>query len=195
VHNLLTNVLEKLDCKKHILLVYDDTARAEKVEFEFIKLGLLNDESCIFLLDHEKKIKSAKNRMKQDGIDVKFYESKNLLHIYQIPQLDKDPDGILRGFKKFSEKIFSESTGPYRIVGRIISNISNEFGMSVQIVIEKNTHAVFDELDGSVLCVYDIREISETNRNNVIDKLCKSHHMIIDIRDNKETARYLPNII
>ena len=195
MRSLLTSVLEKLDCKKHILLVYDDTARAEKVEFEFINLGLLNGESCIFLVDHEKKIKSAKNRMKQDGIDVKFYESKNLLHIYQIPQLDKDPDGILRGFKKFSEKIFSESTGPYRIVGRIISNINNEFGMSVQIVIEKNTHAVFDELDGSVLCFYDVREISETNRNNVIDKLCKSHHMIIDIRDNKVTTRYLPNII
>jgi len=195
MRSLLTNVLEKFDCKKHILLVYDDTACAEKIEFEFIKLGLLNGESCIFLVDHEKKIKPTKNRMKQDGIDVKFYESKNLLHIYQTPHLDEDPDGILGGFKKFIEKIFSESTGPYRIVGRIISNISNEFGMSVQMVIEKNTHAVFDELDGSVLCFYDVREISETNRNNVIDKLCKSHHMIIDIRDNKETVRYLPNII
>ncbi len=195
MRSLLTSVLEKLDCKKHILLVYDEIVRAEKVEFEFIKLGLLNGESCIFLVDHGKKIKPTKNRMKQDKIDVKFYESKNILHIYQIPQLDKDPDGILEGFKKFTKKIFSESNGPYRIVGRIISNISNEVGMSVRMVIEKNTHAIFDELNGIILCLYDIREISETNHNIVIDKLCKSHHMIIDIRDNKETVRYLPNII
>jgi len=195
VRSLLTNVLEKLDCKKHIFLVYDDAVRAEKVEFEFIKLGLLNDESCIFLVDHGKKIRPTKKRMKQDGIDVKFYENKNLLHIYQIPQLDKDPDGILAGFKKFYKKIFGESIGPYRIVGRIISNISNEVGMSVQMVMEKNNHAVFDELNSIVLCLYDVSEISETNRNDVIDKLCKSHHMIIDIRDNKETVRYLPNII
>lgn len=195
MHSLLTNVLEKLDCKKHIFLVYDDAVRAEKVEFEFIKLGLLNGQSCIFLVAHGKKIKPTKKRMKRDGIDVKFYENKNLLHIYQTPQLDKDPDGILGGFEKFCKKIFSESIGPYRIVGRIISNISNEVGMSVQMVIEKNTHAVFDELDSIVLCLYDVSEISETNRNDVIDKLCKSHHMIIDIRDNKETVRYLPNII
>lgn len=195
MRKLITNVLEKLDCKKHVLLVYDDSVQAEKVEFEFIKLGLLDDESCIFLVDNDKKIKSTKKRMKQYGIDVKLYESKNLLKIYQIPQLDKDPDGILIGFKKFTEKIFRESTGPYRIVGRIISNISNEIGMSVQIVIERNTHAVFDELDSTVLCLYNVSEIPEINCNNAIDKLCKHHHMIIDIRDNRESIRHLSNII
>jgi hypothetical protein len=169
--------------------------QAEEVEFAFIELGLLDGESCIFLVDHDKKIKSTKKRMKIYGIDVKLYESKNLLKIHQIPQLEKDPDGILAGFKKFTEKIFNESTGPHRIVGRIISNISIEVGMSVQMVIERNTHAIFDELDSTVLCLYDANEIPEISRNNVIDKLCKHHHMIIDIRDNRESIRHIPNII
>jgi len=187
--------LEKLDTKKHILLVYDDTERAQKIEFEFIKIGLLNDEYCIFLVDHNSQIRLVKNKMKQYGIDVTHYESKNQLRICQIPQIEKDPDGIWIGFKKFGEKILGESTLPYRIVGRIISNISNEVGMNIQMVIEKNVHAVFDKLNASIMCHYDVREMSEKSCTDVINKLCNFHHIIIDIRDNKETVSHLANIL
>jgi hypothetical protein len=187
--------LEKLDTKKHILLVYDDADRAQKIEFEFIKIGLLNEEYCVFLVDHYSQIKLVKNKMNQNGIDVTHYENKNQLSICQIPQIEKDPDGIWAGFKKFGEKILSESTFQYRIVGRIISNVSNEVGMNVQIVIEKNVHAVFEELNASIMCHYDVREIPEKNCTDTINKLCCFHHTVIDIRDNKETVSHLSNIL
>ncbi len=184
--------LEKEGTRKHVLLVHNDTSRAKKIQFEFIKNGLIKNESCIFLIDHDKKIKHVKNEMKENGINVKYYESKNRLRIYQIPQFDKDSDGIWLGFKKFSDKILGESIAPFRIVGRIISDTSNEVSMSVQMVIEKNIHAVFDELDASVLCHYNTREFPEKNCVNVIANLCKFHHLIIEIDGNKESVRHLP---
>ena len=184
--------LEKEGTRKHVLLVHNDTRQAKKIQFEFIKNGLVKNESCIFLIDHDKKIKHVKNEMKENGIDVKYYESKNRLRIYQIPQFDKDSDGIWLGFKKWSDKILGESIAPFRIVGRIISDTSNEVSMSVQMVIEKNIHAVFDGLDASVLCHYDTREFPEKNCINVIANLCKSHHLIIEIDGNNESVRHLP---
>jgi hypothetical protein len=183
--------LKNLDNKKHILLVYDNEEHAQIVQFEFLQIGLRNNESCIYLAESKDKIKKTRNSMKKFGIDVKYYEDLNRLKIYQIPEIERDPDGIWACFKKFSEKILTESSGPYRIVGRIIHDISTDVGMSVQLVIEKNVHAIFDRLNASIMCHYDATNLSEESRSTMIETLCSSHHLIINIKESNISARDL----
>jgi hypothetical protein len=171
--------------------VYDNEEHAQMIQFEFLQTGLQSDESCIYLVENKERIKKIRNLMKKFGINVRYHEKMNRLKIYQIPQLEKDPEGIFPCFKKFGDKILSESNGPYRIVGRIIHDVSTEIGMSVQLVIEKNVHAVFDKLDSSIMCHYDAKMLSEENHDTMINKLCSSHHQIIDIREGNVSRRNL----
>lgn len=41
-----------------------------------------------------------KYEMIESGIDVEGFASHSLLKIYKVPDILKDPDGLLEGFKK-----------------------------------------------------------------------------------------------
>ena len=85
-------------CNKHILLLYEDAEYGRKVQFRFIKNGLLKGEHCIFSTP-EDNIEFIKNEMTDKyGIDVEYFtKKKNLLHIYKITNPMNNQEGELKG--------------------------------------------------------------------------------------------------
>ncbi|MGI0040539.1 MAG: hypothetical protein ACRD94_01075 [Nitrosopumilaceae archaeon] len=75
---------------KHSVLIYEDEKEGTKIQFQLIKVALSKNENSIYLTHH--KPNTIKKQMKNFGIDLNYYFSKNLLHIVQIPDFMKDSE-------------------------------------------------------------------------------------------------------
>jgi hypothetical protein len=73
---------------------------------------------------------------------------------------------------------------PFRIVSRIVSDVSTEQGIMAELEIEKCVHGCFEEFGGMIMCPYDISTIEKKNRLEWVQTLYSHHHAVI----------YLPKI-
>ena len=169
--------VNSLDVKKHILLIRNDPVFGKIIEFRFLKNGLIKGESGLYLTHDEPQ--QVIDEMIKSDIDMRVYLKNKSLKILKLPKFDEDPDGILLGIEKFIQTTLSAFKSPYRIVGSIISNVSTELGMSVELVLERYLHARFDSIDGYVLCTYNQNEIPKKESLKWMDQLIKNHHAVI----------------
>ncbi|MBI5377288.1 MAG: MEDS domain-containing protein [Thaumarchaeota archaeon] len=102
--------VDSINSNQHILQVTTDENRAKQVQFRFIRNGLLKKEHCIYMT-HESPEK-IKNEMIESGIDVQKFVNNSLLKIYEVPDILKDPDGPLEGFKKMVHDMTAGSPPP-----------------------------------------------------------------------------------
>ncbi|MBI5147231.1 MAG: hypothetical protein HZA84_08475 [Thaumarchaeota archaeon] len=102
--------VDNISSKQHILHVITDENKAKQVQFRFIGNGLLKKEHCIYMT-HESPEK-IKHEMIENGIDVERFASDSLLKIYKVPDILKDPDGPLEGFKKMISDMTAGSPPP-----------------------------------------------------------------------------------
>jgi hypothetical protein len=56
--------------------------------------------------------------------------------------------------------------GPYRFVGRTITDTGSKDGMKLRLVVEKTGHEHFDNFDCSQMCYYDISGIEQLGKMN-----------------------------
>ena len=179
-----------LDAKKHILLLCNDHAFGNTIEFRFLENGLVKGESGIYLTSGDPQ--RVIDIMMESNMDMRPYLKNESLKILKVPKFDEDPDGILTGTEKFMQEMLLELKSPYRIVGRIISDISTELGMSVEVTLERNLQARFDSLDGSFLCTYYYHEVPKKSGQKWMDLLIKNHHAMIYANESyKATASLL----
>lgn len=170
--------IDKLDGKKHIGLIYDDSDFAKLLKFRFIKNGLQNGENCVYLTDED----SGKIiiEMINYGIPVKNFQTNKIVVYHQHDEGDTREE-IENNAKKSLESIKKLLVPPFRIVGRIVPNVGNIDGASVQMGVEKKTHENFHEYGGIVMCAYDLFKIEKSKRKKWIAELCANHHYIVNI--------------
>jgi hypothetical protein len=169
--------VDSVNSNRHILLAMTDEKRAKEVQFRFISNGLLKQEPCIYMT-HENP-KKIKHQMIESGIDVQKFVNNSLLKIYKVPDILKDPDGPLEGFKKMIQDMTAGSPPPRRIVGRTINDITSNESMNAQLEIERFTHSTFDSLGSSILCCYDFSHQRSNKNNPLFMQLCSCHHSVI----------------
>lgn len=170
---------------KHIVLYYENHEYSKKIQFKFIKNGLLNIENCIYIT-HDDNISSIENEMISHDIDVETFYEKGFLHIYKMPNLFDHPKGVMKGFDEFMEKILSGLKPPYRLVGRIIDVINTNEQIEFNLDIEKNLHSKFDQFNGILLCTYDVRKSPATTHAEWVENILNSHHSAIFVTDSAE---------
>jgi hypothetical protein len=102
--------VDNIHSNQHMLQVISDSKGAKQVQFRFIRNGLLKKEHCIYMT-HESPEK-IKNEMIESGIDVQWFVNHSLLKIYKVPDILKDPDGPLEGFKKMIHDMTAGSPPP-----------------------------------------------------------------------------------
>lgn len=182
--------VDSLNAHKHIVLVYDEQSFGKMIQFRFINNGLVKGENCIYFTHEDPKI--IKNEMDDNGINVKEFVQKNLLHIQQISSPEKDPRGILIGYENIVKQATAGKKPPYRIVGKIIPNTWIEEAMSVQLAIERMAHATFEKFNSTVLCTYDFNEIPSNDYKMWLGRLYSHHHAaIVSTRNGMTMADYL----
>src|SRR6185437_97444 len=167
--------IDKIDAKKHILLVCDNAKKAREVEYLFIRRGLENKEKCVYFTHDDPKY--TEYDMARHGIDVKYNKKHSWLQVYRMPNPLDDPESILSGVRNILKQILVNSKEQFRIVGRIIPNVGFEEAISVQLYLEKIFPSIFDDLNGSVICTYDFSQIKLNNNwRDWLEKLESYHH-------------------
>ena len=170
--------LDNLKDRRHCILFYEDAESARLIEYRFIKIGLLRGESCIYTT-HEDDIDDIERGMAQFGIDVDGYKKKKMLHVYKITDPQNDPDGLLKGIDRLSQRILAESKPPFRVVARFIRNYEKEVDRQANMFDERNTHSSFDEFQGSFICPYSIKDIMKAIEGAWMQELLRNHHTAI----------------
>jgi hypothetical protein len=169
------NYIDKIETHKHLILVYDDIKKGREVEFHFIKRGLENKERCIYLTHDDPKL--IEYQMRKFGIDIEYYKKKSLLQVSSMPYDIANPENILASMQNILKTLLADKKTPFRIVGRAIQDVGFETAMSVELYLEKTLYNMFDDLNGSILCTYDLAQIKSNNQwMDWLDKLESYHH-------------------
>ena len=159
-------------------VIDEEAESARLIEYRFLKIGLLKGESCIYTT-HEDNIDVIEREMAQFGIDVDKYKKKKQLHVYKITDPQNDPDGLLKGIDRLSQRVIAESKPPFRVVARFIKNYEKEFDRQANMFDERYTHSSFDEFQGSFICPYLIKDILRTLEGAWMQELLRNHHIAI----------------
>jgi hypothetical protein len=168
--------IDLLEEKKHIVLFYEDSEYARLIEFRFIKNGLLRGEQCVYATDEDSG--SIILKFLIYGIPLKYFQSRKL-RVIQLRETYGDRDEIFKKCKEDLKMIRSGLITPYRIVCRIVPNVSTVDGISVELELERSAQFHFEDLGGSILCPYDISKIEKTMRKKWLEELRVSHHVNI----------------
>src|SRR5439155_1622188 len=70
--------VDSLSDKKHLVLLYDDEEYAQRIEFEFLKKGLMTGDSCIYATEMDLEREFHSNFSTFDGYIVCPYDISKL---------------------------------------------------------------------------------------------------------------------
>ncbi len=172
------NFIQRND-KNHLLLFYDSLDYARKIQCEYLKKGLKNNEVCYFFTKDPENIEMTLKGME---IDFERYITKKQLKIIT------PSDG-----KEIFEKILNTNLEtPSRIVGDkiLFSNENSDFETGCDF--EQYLHDLFPDFNGSILCSYHVNSIDDAKRVEIIDFLLLHHHAVMFApKMSKGTSYYL----
>ena len=167
------------------MVAYDDIVAGHKIEFEFIKEGLEKNELSIYLTHNN--IKQVEQEMMSFEIDLNYCKKKGLLKIHHIGNPAEDSLDFMNSIQTTLQKISPNPEIPFRIVGRAIPDVGTEIAIALQAKWEKILHnSLFDKLNCSILCTYDLSQIKANNSWMVwLNELQKNHHAYVICKNGK----------
>jgi hypothetical protein len=168
--------VDSLEPKQHIALFYEESEYARLIEFRFIKHGLEIGEHCVYATEEDSG--SIMLKMLNYGMPLKYFQNGKL-RVYQIHRTCGGRDEIMKGCKRDVDMILSNLIRPFRIVSRIVQDISTNDGMSVELELECITHDKFEDFGGSLICPYDISGMEQSKRKQWMKDLRENHHAVI----------------
>jgi hypothetical protein len=78
---------DSLKSRKHTVIYYENKEFGKKIQYRFIRNGILKGEYCICTTHNDDEIALIENEMMDSNIDVKHYNKRRLLKIFNIPDL------------------------------------------------------------------------------------------------------------
>lgn len=175
--------IDELNHNRHLVLFYEDASEGQKLQFRFLKNGLLKGENCIYTT-HSDSIELIENEMRTFGINVDGYYKKGLLHIHKIPDLFNHSKGVIVAAQEFLRKIFHGLKPPYRVVGRLVDSINSKEQIEENLTLERVFHSKFDYFDGIVMCHYNVNKNPINTRGKWVENILKNHHSAICVTNS-----------
>ena len=181
--------IHSLEENKHLMLFYEDPESAKLIEFLFLKQGLDSGESCIYATGEDSG--AIVLSLLRYGISPESFFTKKI-QVFHIPPISGTSEEIVLHCKKQITKMLSDLKKPFRIVSRIVSDVSTEQGIMAELEIEKCVHGCFEELGGMIMCPYDISTIEKKNRLEWVQSLYSQHHAVIYLPKMGESGVICP---
>ena len=186
--------IDNLKEGKHSMVLYDNEELGNLVKYRYIENGLKKGEHCI-ILTHG-KIESVEKELASCDINVEDFKKKKILHIKQIENLiGKDGDELILGFNEILRETTAGLKPPYRVMGRVIPNVSTKKGIITELKLERLFHSTFHNHDCSFLCPYAVNDIEESNRSTWLSELLANHHKLIYATDPKKAESFDPDLL
>lgn len=168
--------VDSLKERQHIALFYEDPEYARLIEFRFLKNGLDLGEQCVYATEQDSG--SIVLKMISYGIPLKYFQDGRI-KVYQIQRVCGGTKEIMENCKKEIAIILSNLTSPFRIVSRIVHDVSTRNGMAVELELERSTHRSFELFGGSLICPYDISKMESSKKSQWMEELRENHHAVI----------------
>lgn len=181
--------ISSLKEKKHLMLFYEDPESAKLLEFLFLKQGLDSGETCIYATSEDSG--SIILSLLRYGIPPESFFTKKI-QVFHIPPVSGTSEEIVLQCKKQITKMLSDLKKPFRIVSRIVADVSTEQGIIAELEIEKCVHGCFEDFGGSIMCPYDISTIEKKNRLEWVQSLYSQHHAVIYLPKMGESGVICP---
>jgi hypothetical protein len=176
----LTNCLALIEGsagrKQHLVLFYENEKDAMNIECEFIKNGLSRQEYCIFSTG--KNVNSVKEDLINFGIDVDHFKKRGLLDIQKMIELE-GADAFKNVRETVSDFLKQKPDLSKRIVGRYASYITTRHDANAGIAAEKFCNSIFADLNGSLLCPYQVKKVPLKERARWMFEMMKNHDVAI----------------
>ena len=103
-----------------------------------------------------------------------------MLRVIQIHNTCGGHKEILKKSRKEIANIMTGLVSPFRIVSRIVSDVSTIDGISAELELEHAVHEKFEDFGCSLICPYDISKIEFTRRREWMEVLRENHHAVTD---------------
>lgn len=185
--------LSRLGRNRHVVMLYDDEKQADLFIVRYFAGGLAKGESCVFLTEVEPT--PIRQRLAVLGIDVGEFEAGNHFRFFQTPRTAAGKVDAL----DVQRALVAESTkgmrGPFRFVGRTISDTESIEGMSQGMKFEKVGNDHFEEFGIGLLCFYDVRRIEQSRRGRWIRGLLENHQSVIYASDPRRSVAFETSLL
>lgn len=139
---------------KHMILFYENSNHARKIEFAFIDAGLRTGESALYASSKDEP-GLVSEEMKRFGIDVDRYVKSGMLRVHAVPDPALDPEGPLHGFREFLRTERGSVIGPLRQVTRLFEPTTEEEVESIM-EIERLVEVSVEGTKDSIVCSFSV---------------------------------------
>ena len=180
-----TRFIDSVQNNRHIVFCFENPIFGKKIQFRFIRNGLIKGESCIYTTTDE-NIEQIKFEMTNYSIDVDYYLKRKMLKIFKIPNMTKYPKDIIKYAEDIMLKMFSGMNHPFRVVSKMIDKLYTNDYLRDSILLEKYYHSNFDKFNGILMCPYNIKFNPINNNNKWIETILENHHSAIFVTDKIE---------
>lgn len=168
--------IDSLKERQHICLFYEDQEYARMIEFRFMRNGLAMGEQCVYAMEGDSGTIVLK--MLNYGIPMKYFQTGKL-KVYQIQSILGGPKEIMKNCRRDIAIIISNLNQPFRMVSRIVPDVSTRAGMSVELELERSVHRYFEDFGGSLICPYYVSKMESSRKRQWMEDLRANHHTII----------------
>lgn len=185
--------LDRLEGNRHILMLYDDDKNADFIIARYFLNGLRKGHSCVFFTEADPK--EIETRLSAQGLDVDRYERENRLRVLHFETSASDRYDPLAEEKAAVIEMTKGMKGPFRFVGKTVSDIESVEGLIRGMKFEKAGQEHFEELDISLLCYYDIRKLERSRREEWVRSLLENHHQVIYASDPVKAVAFETSLL
>lgn len=174
--------IDTLNYYKHIILYYENQEFGKKIQFRFIKNGLLKGENCGYITI-ENDMALIVNDMMNNDINVKNFVKKGLLKICKILDVIKHPIDVIEGSEEIIDRMLTDLNPPFRLVVKLIDKLNTNEQIKANLSYEQKYHINFDKFNGLVLCTYDASKNPVCTDGKWVETILNNHHSSIFITD------------
>ena len=159
----------------HTLLLYEDKMKANQIRLDFIKDGLENNQSCVYITTESDGAKFEKS-LREKNLDMDKVKGMGIFHVYNID----NPFTNFGGFSKSIDKIWNDLSkkikSPMRIACNIVGDVANLSENQIEDLLDKESciHSTFAKSEDYLLCTYFVGNVGSETSSKFLEAI--KHH-------------------
>ena len=171
---------------QHTLLLYEDKMKAHEIRLNFIKDGLEENQSCVYITS-ESDGNSFEKSLKEKNLDMEKIKKNGLFHVFNISQPFTNFGGFSKSIDTIKKEVSKKVKSPMRIAYNIVGDISKVSDKQIDELLDKES-AIQNNMQESQdihLCTYYVGNVDSETSSKFLESI-KLHHSVMFAPMNSE---------
>ena len=169
----------ELDSGQHTLLLYEDKMKAHEIRLNFIKNGLEDNQSCVYITSESDGYAFEKS-LKEKNLDMEKIKKNGLFHVYNISQPFTNFGGFSKSVDTIKKEIAKTVKSPMRIAYNIVGDVSRISENQIDELLDKES-SIQENMKTSKdvhLCTYYVGNVDSETSSKFLESI-KLHHSVM----------------